>query len=467
MVGKIITVLALGLGAVAILCIVFLWKGIMVAPVASDAKSTDEVFTNDLTAQEKESAAVLPSMKGEFVFEPANISFTLPEGWRTVPLSDAPQLEGFSTSQFALAKESDGCFLVYYDQRIDTDVYAQTGFGERTFAGQLQFDNQWYAPQEVLPEDFSFSFEKAQRFPREIYTLGIHTSTPTFTVAPQLVLFEQEGKVIPDACISDMKPLTKSWKPYFAGATLDSTSSGYIYAGYQPGGAATGVAHIFFKSDSGNAAQVLSQAPAPRWRDMTFRADGTIEGVTERGTLSRFNVFTGATSNSPQLISSGVVLTHYRHAAREWVLGAADMLCLDKGNCLSTLYTKNDTGQFVAVAGGKMQGPTRILGYIPEKKQVVLWSGFGDAGCSTQQLYTYDETTKRMTKGVGYGGCMDEAETEPYQADKEKFDAVKEAAGIPRTSTLLRVEKGMLTIAESQLVREASAGMTFTEDYSL
>jgi hypothetical protein len=466
MTGKILTVLACGLGAVALLCLVFLWKGIMVAPTKTVPVS-DEVFTNDLTKKEQEDVPMLPSMKGEFVFEPANISFTLPEGWRSVPLSDAPALEGFSTSQFALAKESDGCFLVFYDQRIDTDVYAQTGFGERTFAGPLQFDNQWYAPQEALPEDFSFSFANAQRFPREIYTLGIHGSTPTFKIAPQLILFEQEGKVIPDTCIADMKPLTESWKPYFAGATLDSKSTGYIYAGYQPGGAGTGVAHIFFKSDTGNAPQVLSQAPAPRWRDMTFRADGTIEGVTERGTLSRFNVFSGATSNSPQLISSGVVLTHYRHATREWVLATADMACLDKGNCLSTLHVKNDSGLFTPVTGGKMQGPTRILGYIPEKKQVVLWSGFGDGGCSTQQLYIYDEAKKSMTKSAGYGGCAGDEETEPYVADKEKFDAIKEAAGIPRTSTLLRVEKGMLTTADEQLLREASAGMVFTEDYSL
>jgi hypothetical protein len=465
MIGKILTVLACGLGAVALLCLVFLWKGIMVAPTNTVAVS-DEVFTNDPTKKEVADAPVLPSMKGEFVFEPANISFTLPEGWRSVPLSDAPALEGFSTSQFALAKESDGCFLVYYDQQIDRDLYAQTGFGERTFAGPLQFDNQWYAPQEVLPEDFTFT-QTPQRFKREIYTLGIHSSTPTFKIAPQLILFEQEGNVIPDTCIADMKPLTESWKPYFAGATLDSKSTGYIYAGYQPGGADTGVAHIFFKSDTGNAPQVLSQAPAPRWRDMTFRADGTIEGVTERGTLSRFNVFSGATSNSPQLISSGVVLTHYRHGAREWVLATADMACLDKGNCLSTLYIKNDSGQFTPVTGGKMQGPTRIVGYIPEKKHVVLRSGFGDAGCISEQLYIYDETKKSMTKGAGYGGCIGADESIPYAADKARFDAVVEAAGVERKSTLLRVEKGMLTTADAELIREASAGMTFTEDYSL
>lgn len=466
MVGKIFTVLALGLGAVATLCVVFLWKGIMIAPAASEKTAIDDTFTNDRTAQEKENAAILPSMRGEFVFEPANISFTLPEGWRTVPLSDAPQLEGFSTSQFALAKESEGCYLVFYDQEIDRDVYAQTGFGERTFAGSLQFDNQWYAPQEVLPEDFTFT-ETPQRFGREIYTLGIHASTPTFKISPQLILFQQEGKVIPDTCIADMKPLTESWKPYFAGATLDGKSTGHIYAGYQPGSAGTGVAHIFFASDTGSAPQVLSQAPAPRWRDMTFRADGTIEGVTERGTLSRFNVFTGATSNSPQLISSGAVLMHYRHGAREWVLAAADIACLDKGNCLSTLYTKNDTGQFTPVSGGKTQGPARIMGYIPEKKQLVLWSGFGDAGCITEQLYIYDEAKKSTTKSVGYGGCMDAQEHVPYAAEKAKYDAVVEAAGLPRKSTLLRVEKGMLTIADATLLREAAGGMTFTEDYSL
>lgn len=465
MIGRVLTIVALGLGAVATLCVVFLWKGIMVDRVQAP-QNQDDTFSN---IQERKDAdiPVLPSMTRDFSYEPANISFTLPEGWEHLSLADAPQLLGFNTSGFALSNEKEGCYLVYYDQDIDKDIYAQTGFGERTFAGEIQFDNQWYAPQEVLPEDFTFDFDKPQRFPREIYALGIFYGTPTFTKAPQLILFEREGTVIPDVCIADMKALTESWKPYFKATTLSQKSSGYLYATTQPGAVSSGVSHIFFKSDDGSAPQVLTQSPAQWGRTMTFRADGTIEGVTKNGTLSRFNIFSGSTTNSQPLLPTGEVLTYYRYAADEWVLGAASMSCLDGGNCKSTLYKKDSDGAFKVVSGGTLNGPTGIVGYAPEKKQLILSSGYGDAGCSRAELYIYDVTKKSVTRTLKYSGCLEEPDTPEQVKTRLEMDNLREAAGIKRQSHLLRVERGIVSITDASQVREAMSGALFVEDYSL
>lgn len=466
MVGKVLSILALGLISIATLCIVFLWKGIMVSPTQT-VPSESETFSNDVKAREDADIPVLPSMTGEFTFEPANIAFKLPEGWERIPLSDAPPLAGFNTSQFALSNEKAGCYLVFYDQDIDTDIYGQTGFGLRTFAGDLQFDNQWYAPHEVLPEDFTFDFDAPQRFPREIYKLGIVFNTPTFKVQPQLILFERDGKVIPDSCISDMKPLTESWKTYFKTTTLGQKSSGYIYVQRQPGLKPLAVSHLVYKPDDGAPVQMLAQSPAAWGNTMTFRADGTIEGVTDRGTLSRFNVFTGATSNSPQLLSKGEVIDYYHYQEREWVLGVDSNICLDSGSCAATLYTKGGDGTFTPVAGGKIQGPTDIVGYIPEKKQLILRSGYGDAGCSRSEIYVYEESKKAVTKTIKSSGCADEPETPEQVKNRLGQEALIEAAGKPRKSKLLRVQNGMLSISDSELVREASGGTPFLEDYSL
>lgn len=466
MVGKALSILAIGLAAIATLCLIFLWKGIMVSRTQTPPIES-ETFSNDVKAREDADIPVLPSMTREFTFEPANISFTLPDGWEHLALVDAPQLVGFNTSQFALTNDTAGCFLVYYDQMIDRDIYAQTGFGLRTFAGDQQFDNQWYAPHEVLPEDFTFDYDKPQRFPREIYTLGISFNTPTYKVQPQLILFERDGKVIPDACINDMKSLTESWKRYFKTTTLDLKSAGHIYVQREPSSSADVVAHLFFKPDDGSPAQMLTQSPAAWGRSMTFRADGTIEGVTSRGTLSRFNVFSGATSNSPQLISKGEILDYYHYGEKEWVLSAGDRYCLDKGNCLSTLNLKDTDGQFKAATGGKMQGPTHIVGYVPEKKQLILGSGYGDGGCSHQELYVYDEGKKTLTKSFAYGGCADEPQTPEQVKSRLQYEALVEAAGKSRKSQLLRVERGILSVGDSELVREAGSGTMFIEDYSL
>jgi hypothetical protein len=396
-------------------------------------------------------------MRGLFEYHPGNFSFTIPEGWQKVAVTEVPPLRQFKKPLFGLNKTGTSCYLAYFDEEIDREYYEQTGFGTRTFAGGLQFDSQWYAPSETLPEDFTFSHERAQHFKQEFYHVYSMSAVPTHTQAPVVALFDAEGGTVEQSCADDMKPLTESWKVFYPSLALSRDVSGFLFVGLlttterdknEP--------HLLFKSDADGLIYTLGSTPA-RWSlNHTFHPEGTIEGLTEKNTLLRFNVFTGKTEHSQPLVPKGTVIDYYRYLDKEWALVVADQACLDKGSCPSELYSKQgDVFSKVWSAGSNPQGPASILGYIPEKKQVVLRRGYADAGCSSNHVSLFDETTKKMTEAASYASCDGEAETPSQIAARKKIAVLTEAAGIRRQSKLLRVERGMLDFADAETVPQA------------
>lgn len=371
---------------------------------------------------------------GYMVYDPGNFAFQIPGDW--VPISGLQLLPvGYEKPRFLLKKQGTPCVIGYFDQEFPgLDVYAQTGFAQRVFSmnGTLQFDTQWYAPQEVLPEDFSFSTNSIQPAPGEIYSFGGSFNVPTYTKSPNLILFNELGGKVHEVneqgitytpqCVDDMLISLQTWETYFQNTTLQDTSQGYIFVNRSDQGQSEPNPQLYFKSTQDDELTYTLGPSHTPWGSDTVLRGSILESIDAQNNLVSYLVGENAFLGDIKIPVRGVIIDRYGYKNREWLLTVNAGALRDEWSGPVTLHEWSREGNTVTTLGTFQLRYPSIYGYDPIKKQLILESGFGDAGMRSYEYFAFDEVEKAVKEVGKYVTDAYEVET---PSEREKIQEIQ------------------------------------------
>jgi hypothetical protein len=357
-----------------------------------------------------------------FTFAPLNMTMSVADGWKPVTIT-ANQLPGqFKRMQdikFAFQKEGTACVLVYGAiSHNNTSEYEQSSFATRVFTKRdEQLDSSWWIDESNKPENFTFLWEGEQPMPHEVRVIWYPWSqaftdrenTPFF----RFILFDASGAAVDRGCDADLNAMLSSIDRDFR-PLVGPVDKGIFYVWRSEWGD-RGERQYMFRPDGSEEAMVIAKAAYPYDFLGPVFYKQRFYAVNADSVLTVTNPFTGATE-----MVSGIPYGDRGMASFTFIDNILYYTLNERNEggtcgsyvakCDSVLYMQDifSGGDAVQLASGVQS--EAFLGKDPVSGKIYLDDFWGDAGCVSHALESYDPVTKTLVREItmDVSGCYDE-----------------------------------------------------------
>jgi hypothetical protein len=185
------------------------------------SQSTDPLNTAGLTTND-ENAQSPQTVPTQFYSNNANLTFTIPAGWREIDEASVTAIVGFSNPKFVFLQEELGCIIAAgkFDQSAAN--YKQTSFGSHVTENFFLFGGDWYTNQGYHKEPIIFSEDVRQYRAYELRRAQNRNDV-------DLLLWQNENKSVPDVCNRDYELLLQATQYHFSPITLKDYFNGTLF----------------------------------------------------------------------------------------------------------------------------------------------------------------------------------------------------------------------------------------------
>jgi hypothetical protein len=370
-----------------------------------------------LTKSKVDNKPVISNFSSKFFSPQANFELTLPDGWHSYDVSeedlprDLMEKEGVL---FSFIKSNTSCVLTYglFLQKNILDKYDQTSFAQRVFTTDKdQLDSSWYVHDFFRPQELVFLWEGEQPIAHEVRT--VRHPFPQSTIDNYyyaFALYNKDGLEVDRQCDKDVSNILSSIKRKFN--HIDKLNDGILYIAdiynatdkivFTPEGKIEGFSFTEFYSNTWISPFLLNDS-------LYFLNDGKIYLL---------NLLSGESVIIPNIDYSNGSVNNFSIIGNDLFFLFSKVCNLH--DCDNNLYKYNMVEKTATKLASKVKS-REILGMNEDKDSLYLAQVWGDAGCFSKSLESYNFGTKELIDGEEYSGCEGEKKSEGAKAKYMEF----------------------------------------------
>lgn len=359
------------------------------------------------------------SIPTQFYSNKTNITFTIPAGWREVDPATVTNIVGFSNPQFMFLQEELGCIIAAGKFDMNAANYKQTSFGSRVSEEIFLFGGDWYTNQAYHKEPIIFSEDTRQYRAYELRTARDRNDV-------DLLLWQRDNASVPDVCNRDYESLLQTTQLHFSPFTLKDYDTGTLFLRTEnPGTNMVETRLLYTDNEDKNTYEIVKLPPGTGHGGKVFIRNGALYALSELDdpevqtakSIVKIDPVQATVEELPLVTENEKVINHYVTPDTIYFMVASSSAhCMGyRESCQADLYAYDFNSNERKLLTSDITS-AQLDGFDKTTGTLYLTRGWGDAGCMSNKIDTYQVNTGIITNIVSFSGCTEDPSYDAYLA---------------------------------------------------